>query len=481
MKKLFKQLFAKQNWKLFISGLLAGLSFAPFHLIIFLPISYYYLINFILKYDRIDKKILLSIYCYGLIFSFGFYLVQLYWISFSLFVDIKQYFWLFPFAISLIPFANACFLAISITLFYYLIKKLNIQNKFLITIVFALIFTFIDIIKSILFPWTLMGYVIGFSDILIQLSYIFNIYIISFFVVFISCFSYVLFEYKNNKLYFIKSNKYYFIFYILFISASIIFGVIRLKYANIKYFDINIRLVQANISQKDKMNIDNFNNIIQQYIDLSNTANYNNIDLLIWAENSYPYAILDMQNIPYQLKELKISSLITGAVRVELNQNSEISNIWNSIMIYDNNKLISYYDKIHLVPFGEFIPFSKYFPFISKITGGIMDFSKGISNKTIEINNIKISPIICYEIAFPNSIIDKNNKPDIIVNLTNDGWFGKSSGPYQHLIFAKFRAVENKIPIIRVSNSGITAVIDEYGRIVNQIPLDTVNILDIKI
>ena len=179
MKKFFKQLFAKQNWKLFISGLLAGLSFAPFHLIIFLPISYYYLINFVLKYDRIDKKILLSIYCYGLIFSFGFYLVQLYWISFSLFVDIKQYFWLFPFAISLIPFANACFLAISITLFYYLIKKLNIQNKFLITIVFALIFTFIDIIKSILFPWTLMGYVIGFSDILIQLSYIFNIISIS--------------------------------------------------------------------------------------------------------------------------------------------------------------------------------------------------------------------------------------------------------------------------------------------------------------
>ncbi|MDD2839641.1 MAG: apolipoprotein N-acyltransferase, partial [Rickettsiales bacterium] len=167
-----------------------------------------------------------------------------------------------------------------------------------------------------------------------------------------------------------------------------------------------------------------------------------------------------------------------GAVRGEI-ENDKISKVWNSIFIFKNNEIIDYYDKTVLVPFGEYIPFSKYIPFISKITNGGIDFSKGEANKTITINGIKISPIICYEIIFPNKVIDKNERPDVIINLTNDGWFGTSSGPYQHLIAAKFRAIENKIPIIRVSNSGISAYIDEYGRIVKRTKLNEVATIDL--
>ena len=169
--------------------------------------------------------------------------------------------------------------------------------------------------------------------------------------------------------------------------------------------------------------------------------------------------------------------LISGGVRGKI-ENNKLKQVQNSIFIFQNNKILDYYDKTILVPFGEYIPFKKFLPFIEKITHGTIDFSKGKQNKTIEIDGLKISPIVCYEVIFPNRVIDKNNKPDIIINLTNDGWFGTSSGPYQHLVATKFRAIENNLPIIRVSNSGITAYIDNYGRIIKKIKLHKVDFLD---
>ena len=175
--------------------------------------------------------------------------------------------------------------------------------------------------------------------------------------------------------------------------------------------------------------------------------------------------------------QLKDKILITGAIRGEV-KNNTLDKMFNSIFIIQNGKILNYYDKSILVPFGEFIPFSKYLPFVKKITQGSMEFSKGSGNQTINIDGLKVSPIICYEVIFPNNIIDKNNRPDIIVNLTNDGWFGNSSGPYQHLIATKFRAIENQLPIVRVSNSGITAYINEYGVITKKISLSKTGILD---
>ena len=213
---------------------------------------------------------------------------------------------------------------------------------------------------------------------------------------------------------------------------------------------------------------------------MTTQSDLNNIDIIIWAESSIPYLMTQYSKLNQNFEQLNEKILITGAIRASI-KNREIEELWNSIFIFKNGNILDYYDKNILVPFGEYIPFSKYLPFIKKLTNGNIEFSKGNGNKTININNIKISPIICYEIVFPQNVIDKKNPPDLIVNLTNDGWFGNSSGPYQHLNIAKFRAVENKIPIIRVSNSGISAYIDEYGRIQQKIPLDISKTLDISI
>ena len=251
------------------------------------------------------------------------------------------------------------------------------------------------------------------------------------------------------------------------------FGVFRLNNAQVKKFNIGIKLIQANIKQNLKWDKNEVKNNLQKHINMSNSEN---AEIIIWSESSIPYIINKDSYIDFLTDKI----LITGAIRAEI-KDEKINKLWNSIFVFNNGKVSDYYDKQILVPFGEYIPFSKYLPFIKKITNGAMDFSSGNSNKNIIINNIKFNPIICYEIVFPNYVKNKNKDADIILNLTNDGWFGISSGPYQHFVATQFRAVENKTPVIRVSNSGITAYIDEYGRVVKKLDLDTEGEIELKI
>ena len=434
----------------FLFGLLGGLAFPPFYLIIFLPISFYYIIN---KINTLNNY--KDIFKYSLIFGFGYYLIQLYWISFSLFVDIKSYFLLFPFALT-----------------KYLITKFKIKNKFLITLIFAFSYVIFEYLKGLIFPWNLFAYVLGFSDILIQIVSIINIYIFNFILIVFFCGSYVLYDFQNKKI----INKKYIIIYILIFLTILLFGFFRLKYVKQITLNKSFRLVQADIKQSAKWDILEAQNNIQKHLDLTLQNSLENIDFIIWSESSIPFLITNDIELPENFK-LKDKILISGGVRGKI-ENDKLKQVWNSIFIFQNNKILDYYDKTILVPFGEYIPFKKFLPFIEKITHGTIDFSKGKQNKTIEIDGLKISPIVCYEVIFPNRVIDKNNKPDIIINLTNDGWFGTSSGPYQHLVATKFRAIENNLPIIRVSNSGITAYIDNYGRIIKKIKLHKVDFLD---
>ena len=473
--------FLQKYWKTFLFGLLSGLSFAPLYVFIFAPFGFYYLIN---KLNNLtisnNKKIFLQSFAYGIIFGFGYFLTQLYWISFSLLVDIKSYFWLLPFAVIVIPFLCAIYLGFGTLLTTFILNKIETQNRFLITVVFSFCFVISEYVRGFIFPWSIFSYILGFSDILIQISYLLNIYIIDFILVLLFSSSFVLFDYRDNRIIFLKKNKYYFILYLSIVLFIVIFGIIRLKNANIKNFNTKIRIVQANIPQTLKWDRNEAENIIDKYLELSTKEDLNNIDIIIWSESSIPYILTKESGLPYNFQSLKDKILITGAVRGEL-KHGKIEELWNSLFIFKDGNIIDYYDKSILVPFGEYIPFSKYLPFIKKITAGDIEFSQGTGNKTIKLNNLNISPIICYEIAFANNVIDNTNKPDIIINLTNDGWFGKSSGPYQHLVLAKFRAVENKLPIIRVSNSGISAYIDEYGRVLKKISLDIIGVLDIEI
>ena len=458
----------KKYIKTFLFGLLAGLSFPPLYFVVFLPLSFCYLLT---KIENATSN--KNAFSSGLIFGFGYFLVQLYWISFSLLVDIKTYFWLIPFAISIIPLMCGAFIGLTTVMLYFLIKKFNIENRCIITILFAILYVFFEYLRGLIFPWNLFSYIVGFSNILMQPVSIINIYFYDVILVFLLCFGYVFFSYKDKNIIVNKKYKNYVYIYFIIILMIVLFGFVRLQNANNKNFNINVKLVQANIKQNLKWDKNEIKNNLQKYINLSED-DYS--DIIIWSESSIPYIVNKNTKIDF----INNKVLITGAVRGEFKDN-KLNKIWNSIFIFKDGKVENYYDKHILVPFGEYIPFSKYLPFVKKITNGNIDFSSGNMYNNIKIKDINFNPIICYEIAFPNYVAKKSKKADIILNLTNDGWFGISSGPYQHLVASRFRAVENKIPVIRVSNSGITAYIDEYGRIVKKINLNIEGILDLKI
>src|SRR5262249_51106679 len=154
----------------------------------------------------------------------------------------------------------------------------------------------------------------------------------------------------------------------------------------------------------------------------------------------------------------------------------------NSIYVIDREgSIASLYDKVHLVPFGEYLPFQRFLERLglqqlTKQRGG---FLAGNRRRLISVPGAPLAlPLICYEIIFPGEIMPEGQRPGWIVNVTNDGWFGISSGPYQHLQQARLRAIEQGLPVVRAANTGISAVIDPVGRIVSSLPLGREGVID---
>jgi apolipoprotein N-acyltransferase len=176
--------------------------------------------------------------------------------------------------------------------------------------------------------------------------------------------------------------------------------------------------------------------------------------------------------------------LITGAVRVpdDTPPGIPVRRAYNSIYVIDHDgSVLSVYDKTHLVPFGEYLPFQDWmerlgFSQLTKMQGG---YIPGTRRRPLDIPNApRALPLICYEAIFPGKLRDNGDRTGWIINLTNDGWFGISTGPYQHLQQARMRAIEEGLPVVRAANTGISAVIDPVGRIVAHLELGIENVLD---
>ena len=166
----------------------------------------------------------------------------------------------------------------------------------------------------------------------------------------------------------------------------------------------------------------------------------------------------------------------------DLPPGAPITRAYNSIYVIDHDgDVLSVYDKLHLVPFGEYLPFQDWmeklgFVQLTKVQGG---FIPGLRRHTIQLPNApRVLPLICYEAIFPRDVATAGDRPGWIVNLTNDGWFGISTGPYQHLQQARMRAIEQGLPVVRAANTGISAVIDPFGRLVARLGLGIEGVLD---
>ncbi len=454
-----KNFLKNNNLILFFIGLITSFSFAPFFLIFIPFFSFPYL------FDKVfHAKNKFSSFLIGFIFSFGYFIGNLYWMSISLFTDIKTYWWLLPFAISVIPACVAIFLGISCLCFYIFKTKSTTIN----VILFASFWTIFEYLRSVMFtglPWNLPVNCITFSKILIQPISILNSYGYSFVLMLL---------FLSKKFY----KEKFFKFFIIFFIGLLIFSFVRIKITGTKNKEINIRIIQPNIPQVLKWNKDVERENFEKIINLSLSKDYEKVDYFIWPESAITgvyYEKRDNSKLVNEINDRLLKdkkTLISGIVSYDEEK------LFNSLIILNGNKVSGIYRKYFLVPFGEFIPLRKFFPFVSKITAGSLDYSRGKARQNLTTKDFVFSPNICYESIFFNSI---NKNSNLIINITNDGWFGKSTGPFQHFEHLKLRAVENNLPVIRVANSGISGVISNFGETIIKTKLYKEEVIDIKL
>jgi apolipoprotein N-acyltransferase len=242
-----------------------------------------------------------------------------------------------------------------------------------------------------------------------------------------------------------------------------------------------LRLVQGNISQHHKWQPERRAESFRRHLELSAEA-ADGVQAVIWPESATPYA-LEQEPQARRLIGLVVPPgglLLTGGERFDFA--SEPPRAWNSLFALDQSgTIVARYDKHDLVPFGEFLPLRGLLGRIglNKLTGGSIDFESGPGRRTITLPGLPpFSPLICYEAIFPGAAVDRSARPAWLLNVTNDGWFGRSSGPYQHLAMARLRAVEEGLPLVRSANTGISALVDPFGRIVAHLDLGATGVLD---
>jgi apolipoprotein N-acyltransferase len=239
-----------------------------------------------------------------------------------------------------------------------------------------------------------------------------------------------------------------------------------------------IRIVQPNVPQADKWRAETRARELQKLIDLSRRPGFDKLAAVVWPETATPFIV---QPGSPGLAMLAVAAprggwLLAGAARAGADPQD---GVWNSLLaIGPEGTVAATYDKVHLVPFGEYIPFHKEWPPLTGLIGR-GSFEKGDSFTTLSLPGLPaFSPLICYEAIFPGEVAGAGARPAWLLNVTNDAWFGTSSGPYQHLTSARLRTVEEGLPMIRAANTGVSAVIDAWGRVLASLDMERDGVID---
>ena len=466
----------------FALGAFTSLSMAPANFIpaLFVGLSSLYI--YVKKCKTAKESALI-----GFLFSLGYFGFSLSWVGNALLVENNPYWWAWPLAVSGLPLILAPFTAIMCYIYKTLYKNDEYSLASFITFcacIFAAEYGRGHLFSG--FPWNLYGYTWVDIAPIAQIVALDDIYLLTFLTIFwcvapafIMCAPY------SRK----KSITYSSFIFLTF-ALCWIWGHSHLSQSpsnSTDSNDIEFVLVQPNIKQSEKWKQENLAKNFEGLIEQSSFHKENHspdtkTTFIIWPETAISQSHLNApwatQMITTMLKDYPNEAyLITGALRYE--QLSE--SYYNSLIIIDNTgRIIHTYNKSHLVPFGEYMPLEDIIN-IAPIVG-FTGFQKGKEQTKMTMpNGTSISPLICYEIIFPDKARKTTElKSNFIVNVTNDAWYGDSAGPYQHLAQSRFRAIETKTPILRVANTGITAMIDTLGYIENSIPLMQKNTLTIK-
>jgi len=470
--QVFKNFFFIQALFLFCVGGLSGLAFSSN--LIFLPLMIIGLVSlFFFIYN--NNLSIIKIFLGGCAYSSGQLFVGLYWIAFAFEFTTHASLWLGFIAVLFLAIFLSTFTGIFCALSKYLHNSWNL-NVFGYALLFSSLLSIGEYLRANLFggfPWNILGYIWSQSYVLMQPVSLIGIHGLGL-ISFLGCTAFILFFYKIRYGFYALSPIILFFMYSIF-QVNL--------FSNNNHSLLAVRVVQPAIKQDEKWDKELKPQHLEKLIKLS-IVEKSSFDpsIIIWPESAFPYnsSLLEQQtNIFDWLKSNQI--LITGATRANF-KNNKLTSIYNSAYIIDNSKKSRiFYDKSKLVPFGEYNPFKKIINF-EKMTDGSLDFSSGQGDNIFNLSkvNYNIGLLICYEIIFSGQVIN-GTRPDILINITNDAWYGNTYGPIQHLASARARAIEEGLPVVRSANTGISAVIDRNGRFIERLEIGQEGFLDIYV
>jgi len=343
------------------------------------------------------------------------------------------------------------------------------------------LWVFLEYLRSVLFtgfPWELIGYSQVNRLHLIQISDIFGVYGVSFLILFGNAALHNLYRFRNRR-----SNGKFNAALMSPLAAAVLvglawgYGAFRIRETDAMAAaaeKVRIAVVQGNIEQTLKWDSRYQAASIQKYLDLTRRAAAGTADLVVWPETATPFYFLQEAALSEQVLEglrgLSPDFLIGSPVFEP--RDGRIAYFNSAYLIDSKGKPFGRYDKAHLVPYGEYVPLKRWMPFLGKMVAHVGDFEAGAQGKVIDWRGRPLGTLICYEIIFPYlSRAQSRNGAQVLINITNDAWYGDTSAPHQHFLMAVFRAVENRRTLVRSANTGISGFIDPVGRILADTPL----------
>ncbi len=470
MKNALREKMAEYFYPV-VSAILLVLSFPTTGFFFFAWVAFVPLM--LALWSRSPRQAFSAGYIFGLIYFFG----TLYWIYHSI-----NHFGGVPFLASLSIVVVLClylslYPAIFCVLFIQMIRKTKLPVLFIAPVLWVVL-EFVRSYALTGFPWSSVGYSQYKFLHSIQIADITGIYGVSFLVLMVNGALVDVVLLKRR----VRQMPLFPVSYTFGgLSAVLVIAALTLGYGHWRLGQqrngslVNISVVQGNIEQDKKWEPAFQNEVLNTYFTLSREAAGTSPQLIIWPETAVPFMFdYDKLNTGKLLgfqKELG-TDLLFGSVLVKEHSQSKTLLTNSAVLLDKEGKNIYEYDKIHLVPFGEYVPLRSLLFFIDKLVAGIGDYVSGEEYARAETEFGSFGTMICYEIIFPG-LVRKfyTDGGDFIVTITNDAWFGKTAGPYQHFSMAVFRAIENRKPVIRAANTGISGFIDSNGRILSESPL----------
>ena len=422
----------------------------------------------------------------GWCFGFGFFVAGLYWIGYAFLVDAKTFGWLLPVAVTGLPAYLALYTALGLAAARLIWVRGPVR-----LLALAATLTVAEWLRGHLlsgFPWNTFGYALSEPLALAQSISLVGIWGLTFLTIAICASPAVLADDPIDTPRPYRAP----LIGLVILAAFTGYGAVRLWMHPTEYVNgVKLRIMQPNLQQDEKFNYSAKERIMARYLRLSDRATgpqssgVRDVTHLIWPESAFPFFLTREPDALALIAGLlkPSTTLITGAVRAAPTAaGAPVARAYNSVYVIDpDGSIRGIYDKVHLVPFGEYLPFQTLLERfgLRQLTKQVGGFLSGDRRRTMDVPGApKMLPLICYEAIFPGEAVPRGERPGWLVNVTNDGWFGISMGPYQHLQQARALAIAEGLPLVRAANTGISVVVDPVGRIINLLPLGAEGALD---